>query len=127
MKLRDIPKLTERLKYIRMTRGMSQSEMARLAGTSQQSVQQAESGKARNPRYLPKLARELKVPIEWLTMNILPDEDEIGQARYLSDQEEQLLDIYGGLGKEGRNAALDFMKSRAAENKSKRRKSSKKK
>ncbi|MCI5059874.1 MAG: helix-turn-helix domain-containing protein [Alphaproteobacteria bacterium] len=61
-----MPKLSDRLKYIRAYYNLSQIELATKAGTTQQAIQQAESGKARQPRYLHHLAQTLELPIEWM-------------------------------------------------------------
>lgn len=66
MKLTNMPKLSERLKYIRAYHNLSQTELADKAGTTQQAIQQAEKGKARQPRYLHRLAQALDIPIDWL-------------------------------------------------------------
>ncbi len=39
--------------------GLTQTELAALAGTTQQAIVQLESGKTKRPRYLPELAKAL--------------------------------------------------------------------
>ena len=73
--LKPIETLSERLLYIRRVKGLSQAELAKLANTSQQAIQQAESGKAKSPRYLVDLALALEIPQGWLTVNLMPEEE----------------------------------------------------
>ena len=40
--------------------------LGKLVGTTQQAIQQAEMGKARQPRYLHVIARELDIPVDWI-------------------------------------------------------------
>ena len=58
--------LGERLKYARERKGLTQSALAALSGASQQSVNMAESGKARRPRSLHEMAKTLGVSVDWL-------------------------------------------------------------
>ena len=46
--------------------GLTQTELAEKAGTTQQAIVQLESGKTKRPRYLPELAKALKCDIQWL-------------------------------------------------------------
>ncbi|PRD13116.1 LexA family protein [Pantoea coffeiphila] len=46
--------------------GLTQTELAERAGTTQQAIVQLESGKTKRPRYLPELAKALCCEIEWL-------------------------------------------------------------
>lgn len=46
--------------------GLTQSELAEKAGTTQQAIVQLESGKTKRPRYLPELAKALNCDIQWL-------------------------------------------------------------
>lgn len=46
--------------------GLTQTELADLAGTTQQAIVQLESGKTKRPRYLPELAKALECDIQWL-------------------------------------------------------------
>ncbi|MBN7122863.1 hypothetical protein BSU01_14255 [Erwinia billingiae] len=48
--------------------GLTQVELAEMAGTSQQAIVQLESGKTKRPRYLPELAKALKCDLNWLLM-----------------------------------------------------------
>ena len=45
---------------------LTQTELAELAGTTQQAIVQLESGKTKRPRYLPELAKALECDIQWL-------------------------------------------------------------
>lgn len=64
--------IATRVKFKRDSLGMTQTELAEKAGTSQQSIEQLEGGKTKRPRYLPELARALGVSIDWL-LNGSPD------------------------------------------------------
>lgn len=109
--LKNIPDLAERLKYIRVQKGLSQIELAAIAGTTQQAIQQAEAGKARNPRYLHKLALELDIPYEWLTMNIQPGKKST-QAAGFTDRGKDVLDSFFAMPKKDQTLLLELMKSR---------------
>ncbi|MCE9941869.1 XRE family transcriptional regulator [Serratia quinivorans] len=56
----------ERVKFKRESLELTQAELAAKVGTSQQSIEQLESGKTKRPRYLPELASALEVSLEWL-------------------------------------------------------------
>lgn len=66
MKYPTMTQLAKRLIYIRKIHDLSQVELAQKAGTTQQAIQQAETGKARQPRYLHQLASALDIPLEWM-------------------------------------------------------------
>ncbi|WP_306587669.1 LexA family protein [Hafnia paralvei] len=55
-----------RVRTSRDALGITQVELAEKVGTSQQSIEQLESGKIKRPRYLPELALALGVSIDWL-------------------------------------------------------------
>lgn len=55
-----------RVKAKRDEIGFTQNELAAKAGTTQQSIEQLESGKTKRPRYLPELARALSVDPDYL-------------------------------------------------------------
>ena len=110
-------KLSERLKYIRAHYGLSQAELADKAGTTQQAIQQAEKGKARQPRYLHRLAQELDIPIDWMIVGdavkkqtiIVPEE------KGFSDQSSDVLDQFFAMPKEDQKLMYELMKSRKKE------------
>lgn len=106
--LKDIPELADRLIYIRKIKGLTQADLAQMAGTSQQAIQQAECGKALNPRYLPKLAKALDVPVEWLTMNEISAKMISG----LSEKDDMLLSTFKSMPKKDQDLLLELMKSR---------------
>ena len=108
--LKNIPELSERLKYIRKIKGLSQIEMAELCGTTQQAIQQAESGKAQNPRYLPKLALALDIPSEWLTMNLVTGKKHVTPG--FSDKGRDVLDTFFAMPKKDQALMLELMKTR---------------
>lgn len=113
MNLKSIPSLAERLKYIRKFKDLSQIELAELAGTTQQAIQQAESGKAQNPRYLHKIALELDVPYEWLTMNLVPDSKAKPAASGgFADKDRDVLDSFFAMPRKDQALMLELMKSR---------------
>ncbi len=55
-----------RVKARREELRLTQSELATRAGTTQQSIEQLESGKTKRPRYLPELARALSIDPDFL-------------------------------------------------------------
>jgi transcriptional regulator with XRE-family HTH domain len=113
MKIKDIKSLAGRLRYIRDEMGLSQAELAALAKTTQQAIQQAESGKARNPRYLPLLAREIGVPFEWLSLNVI----EGSAPKHLSEKDTEFLQTFKAMPKKEQDFMLDLMKSRSKDRK----------
>ncbi len=115
--LKNIPDLAERLKYIRKVNGLSQIQMAEIAGTTQQAIQQAEAGKAQNPRYLHKLALTLEIPYEWLTMNILPDKKEKQASQGFSEKGREVLDNFFAMPKKDQALLLELMKTRQKKDK----------
>ncbi len=112
MILKDIPVLADRLKYTRETLGLSQIELARLAGTTQQAIQQAETGKAQNPRYLAKLAFALEIPPEWMSLNVMPSKKTRPEADGFSESGRQVLDSFYAMPKKDQDLMLELMKSR---------------
>ncbi|MFA5592738.1 MAG: helix-turn-helix transcriptional regulator [Micavibrio sp.] len=108
--LKNIPELSERLKYIRKINGLSQIELARICETTQQAIQQAESGKARNPRYLHKMAHALDIPYEWLTMNLVPGVRSSPPG--LSEKSREVIDSFNAMPKKDQELLLALMKSR---------------
>ena len=111
MQLKDIPSLAGRLQYIRQELDLSQSALAELAGTTQQAIQQAESGRARHPRYLPLLAQKTGIPFEWLSLNAMPQDGE--ESVILSLRENEVLDKFKDMDKKDQDLILDLMASRA--------------
>ncbi len=113
MILKSIPSLAERLKYIRKMKDLSQIDLAELAGTTQQAIQQAETGKARSPRYLHKIALALDIPYEWLTMNIAPDaKEKAAVTSGLAEKGRDVLDSFFSMPKKDQTLILELMKSR---------------
>lgn len=108
--LKNIPDLAERLKYIRKIKGLSQIELAGLCGTTQQAIQQAEAGKAQNPRYLHKLAHVLDLPHEWVTMNLVPEKKTAMPG--FSDKGREVLDTFFAMPKKDQTLLLELMKTR---------------
>lgn len=110
--LKNIPDLAERLKYIRKIKGLSQIELARIGETTQQAIQQAEAGKAQNPRYLHKLSLALDIPYEWLTMNLMPGKKPTGAPGGFSEKGREVLDTYFAMPKKEQDILLELMKAR---------------
>ncbi|CNI99689.1 MULTISPECIES: helix-turn-helix domain-containing protein [Yersinia] len=59
-------KLSDRLKQRRIELNLTQAQLAELAGTKQQTIQQVESGTTKRPRVLVELAQVLKCDPIWL-------------------------------------------------------------
>src|SRR5687767_13398602 len=111
--LKHMPKLADRLKYVRRLKDLTQDEMADLAGTTQQAVQQAEAGQARNPRYLHRLSIELDIPFEWLSLNMLPEDmPKRGAAKGLSEKDAQVVNTFKSMSKKDQDLILELMRSR---------------
>ncbi len=110
-RLPDMPALADRLIYVRKIKGLTQADLAALAKTSQQAIQQAESGKALNPRYLPRLARELDIPVEWLSLNDTADKM---PAPGLSEKDDQVLGAFKAMDGKDQELILELMKARGA-------------
>ncbi len=110
--LKNIPDLSERLKYIRKIKGLSQIDLARLCETTQQAIQQAEAGKARNPRYLHKLSLELDLPFEWVTMNLVPEKKADSKPSGFSDKGREVLNSFFSMPKKDQALLLELMKTR---------------
>ncbi len=110
--LKSIPDLAERIKYIRKIKGLSQIELAAICGTTQQAIQQAEAGKAQNPRYLHKLALSLDIPYEWLTMNLLAEKKTISRPPGFSEKQREVVDTFFAMPKKDQALLLELMKTR---------------
>lgn len=63
-------KLGDRLKASRLKQGLTLEELGRMVGTSKETVQQIESGKTKNPRCLPDLAKALNISPAWLQFGV---------------------------------------------------------
>ena len=109
-----MPELSKRLKYIRAHHDLSQAELADIAGTTQQAIQQAESGKARQPRYLHQLARELDIPIDWMIFgnavkNVLVKGK---KSKGFEDQSSDVLDQFFAMPEKDQKLIYELMRSR---------------
>lgn len=58
--------LAQRLKYARERKGLSQEELAKLAGTTQQNIQNIEAGVVERPRKIGAIAKALGESPAWL-------------------------------------------------------------
>ena len=110
--LKSLPRLSDRLKYIREKKGLSQIDLAEMCGTTQQAIQQAEAGKAKQPRYLHRLALALDVPFEWLVMNETPKASKKNAATGFSDHGRDVLASFFAMPKKDQALILQLMKSR---------------
>lgn len=113
--LKSIPKLAERLKYVRLVKGLSQADLAGIAGTTQQAIQQAETGKARQPRYLHRIAKELGVPFEWLAFNDVPSSSKVSGKPGLTERENEVLSGFRAMSRKEQNLILTVIKARGKE------------
>ncbi|CNI04084.1 LexA family protein [Yersinia ruckeri] len=58
--------LSDRIKQRRLELGLTQSELAELAGTTQQGIVSVETGRTKRPRYLHELAKALQCDPDYL-------------------------------------------------------------
>ncbi len=118
--LKNIPALSDRLLYVRQALNLTQADLARMAGTTQQAIQQAEAGKARAPRYLYKLAAELQIPFEWLSLNRRSPENSTGKTvtSGFSDTADDVINSFYAMPKKDQALILELMKSRTTRKKS---------
>ena len=108
-------KLTERLKYVRSYYNLSQTEMADHAGTTQQAIQQAETGKARQPRYLHRLAQSLSIPIDWMIFGEAVKDDvgiSFSNANGLNDKSADILENFYAMPAKDQKLIYELMKAR---------------
>lgn len=110
--LKNIPDMGDRIRYVRESFELSQVELAKIAGTSQQAIQQAEAGKAKTPRYLHHLSLSLDIPYEWLTMNIMPGKVRGAKAGGFSEKGQDVLDTFFSMSKKEQTLMLELMKAR---------------
>lgn len=112
---KKMPKLSERLKYIRHLHDLSQAELAEKAGTTQQAIQQAEAGKARQPRYLHKLAQELDISVEWMVFGQPPETNEkkpYDHKTGFDDRASDVLQNFFSMPEDDQQLIFQLMKSR---------------
>ena len=64
--------ISQRVKQRRTEIGLTQSEVAELAGITQQSFQQIEAGETKRPRHLLEIAQALKCSADWLMFGSEP-------------------------------------------------------
>ena len=110
--LKNIPDMGDRIRYVRESFELSQVELAKIAGTSQQAIQQAEAGKAKTPRYLHHLSLSLDIPYEWLAMNIMPGKVRGAKAGGFSEKGQDVLDTFFSMSKKEQTLMLELMKAR---------------
>ena len=110
-----IPKLSDRLKHIRASFDLSQVELGDMVGTTQQAIQQAEMGKARQPRYLHKLAQVLEIPVDWVIFGEAVSDDSKNKrvaTNVLNDKSMDVLDSFYAMPKKDQELLYELMKSR---------------
>ncbi len=119
MQLKAMPKLSERLIYIRKLYNLSQVELAQKAGTTQQAIQQAEKGKARQPRYLNRLAAALDIPVEWLIFGeaqtvepALMPKSVKDAVKGFEEKSSEILDNFYAMPEKDQKLILELMKAR---------------
>jgi XRE family transcriptional regulator, master regulator for biofilm formation len=103
--------LGERIKRLRIEKGLSLIDLARIAGVSKSYLSQIERGKQNNPslQFLQKIAIPLETSLEYLLEEI---EDQVNAHNTL-DSEWQLLiqkAIQNGIDKEDFKEYLNFLK-----------------
>ena len=110
--LKSMPSLSERLKYVRKLHNLSQAELAVLAKTTQQAIQQAEAGKARSPRYLHQMARALELDVNWMVFGEAVDDQSTNPPSQNIGFEEEVLDVFRSMPEEEQKLMYELMKSR---------------
>ena len=122
MRFPSMPKLSDRLKYLRQLKGLSQAELAEKAGTTQQAIQQAEAGQARRPRYLHALAHELDISVEWMALGHAQDEGADTSSKPknpktgFQEKESEVLDHFFAMPKKDQELFFEMMKMRQKQN-----------
>ena len=117
MNYQEMPALADRLKYLRQFHNLSQAELAQIAGTTQQAIQQAESGKARQPRYLHQVARALSIPVDWMVFGHAvegPSKTNVEQEG-LQDKASDVLENFFAMPEKDQELIYELMKSRREE------------
>ncbi|MBB6287959.1 MULTISPECIES: helix-turn-helix transcriptional regulator [unclassified Pseudomonas] len=67
----QLPTLADRLNHAMSQRNFSQEALASAAGCTQASIQKISSGKSQKSRFLPAIARALKVDVDWLELGVV--------------------------------------------------------
>ena len=110
-----MPKLSERLKYLRGYYNLSQAELAEKAHTTQQAIQQAEKGKARQPRYLHRLAQELEISVDWLVFGDAEEVEnkvELQKLNGLNDKSSEVLNSFFSMPEKDQKLIYELMQLR---------------
>lgn len=82
--------IKDRVLETRKRMGLTQVELAKRVGASQQAIQQLEDGIVKRPRYIVELAGALRVTPDWLLTGIglgIPDEKKVSEPRPAYSQE----------------------------------------
>lgn len=116
MNYQEIPELADRLKYLRQFHNLSQAELAEIAGTTQQAIQQAESGKARQPRYLHQVARALSIPVDWMIFgHAVEVSSTSGKNEGLKDRANDVLENFFAMPEKDQELIYELMRARREE------------
>lgn len=111
-----MPQLSDRLMFVRKIFNLSQVELAQKAGTTQQAIQQAEKGKARQPRYLNRLAHELELPVEWVVFGEAQEEHDHkitpNTINGLREEHSEVIDNFFAMPETDQKLILELMKAR---------------
>ena len=78
--------LGARLREARALRGLTQAQLASLAGTSQAVIQKIENGRSLRPRILEAVAAALDVPPEWLAFGVVGSPASVATACNIREQ-----------------------------------------
>jgi transcriptional regulator with XRE-family HTH domain len=78
-----VSNLAQRLIKSRIDKGLSQQELAKLSGVSQQTISSIESGKIKSSRFVADLAGALEVNLEWLMTGNELDVPDGGHAQHI--------------------------------------------
>lgn len=78
----QLPTLADRLSYAMRERNIKQEPLAIAAGCSQASIQKLSAGKAQKSRFLPAIARALKVDVDWLDTGRVPESNPASDITY---------------------------------------------
>jgi transcriptional regulator with XRE-family HTH domain len=115
MNLKKTPNLSDRLRFIRKHYNLSQAELAEKAGTTQQAIQQAEAGKARQPRYLHRLAQTLEISADWVIFGeVYAESPRLTPSKNtgFSEESSEILDSFFSMPEKDQKLILELMQSR---------------
>ncbi|MDE8651469.1 helix-turn-helix domain-containing protein [Novosphingobium album (ex Liu et al. 2023)] len=102
--------VADRLRSTLAKRNISQAELARRVGVSQQTIAKLVGGSAYNSRYLHKIARELATTPAYLTGET-DDPENNGPRDQFTAEERDWVDLLRNLGPADRKAALQLVRT----------------